>query len=513
VSDIFSHSVTRRSSTQVSLWAVVFFFLMLVSVFHETTWSMISIWIRSETFAHGFLVLPISIWLAWNERDKLASICSRPVPWVALLIIPPGFVWLVAWLVDVLVLQQLALVAMCLIGAWAIMGHSLARALAFPLLFLFFAVPMGEALIPPMMEFTATSTVWMIQQTGIPVYREGLYFMVPSGNWSVVEACSGVRYIIASVTLGVLYAYLTYRSFWRRFLFVLAAAIVPVLANSVRAYLIVMIGHLSDMKLAVGVDHLIYGWIFFGIVIFLLFWIGSFFREGIASSHAPAAGNVDNFEKSFTNYGLVTLWALMVAGIWPLMATIVPQGPVAVNGGDIRLSAVQGYWLKVPDANLGWKPSSVVNGQKSVYYQNSGVTVGLHIQYMMPGSSEGELVGSIDRFVDQTSNWRVVAQTGRSVQLPRRSLSLIEAIVESRGEKRIAWSWYRIAGKNVSNDYLAKFHEALASLGLRPGGSIRIIATTPVVQDPDAGRDLLRVFLQDTLPGLERRLDKPGSGD
>ena len=119
-------------------------------------------------------------------------------------------------------------------GFWAILGHEMGRLLAFPLGFLFFAVPMGEALIPPMMEFTATSTVWMIQQTGIPVFREGLYFTLPSGNWSVVEACSGVRYIIASVTLGVLYAYMTYRSFWRRGLFVLASIIMPIFANSAR---------------------------------------------------------------------------------------------------------------------------------------------------------------------------------------------------------------------------------------------------------------------------------------
>ena len=54
---------------------------------------------------------------------------------------------------------------------------------------------------------------------------------------------------------------------------------VPVIANGLRAYMIVMIGHLSGMKLAVGVDHIIYGWLFFGLVMFLMFWIGNFWRE------------------------------------------------------------------------------------------------------------------------------------------------------------------------------------------------------------------------------------------
>src|SRR4029077_9557246 len=141
------------------------------------------------------------------------------------------------------------------------------------------AVPFGEALIPPLINFTADFTVGALQLTGVPVYREGSFFTIPSGNWSVVEACSGLRYLIASFTLGALYAYLTYRSLKRRLVFIGLSIIVPVLANGVRAYLIVITGHLSDMRLAVGIDHLIYGWVFFGIVMLLLFWIGTFWRE------------------------------------------------------------------------------------------------------------------------------------------------------------------------------------------------------------------------------------------
>ena len=70
--------------------------------------------------------------------------------------------------------------------------------------------------------------------------------------------------IIASLTVGTLFAYLSYRSLNRRLIFVGVAFAVPVIANWMRAYMIVMIGHLSGNKLAVGVDHLIYGWVFFG---------------------------------------------------------------------------------------------------------------------------------------------------------------------------------------------------------------------------------------------------------
>jgi exosortase/archaeosortase family protein len=158
-------------------------------------------------------------------------------------------------------------VCLVVLAVPAVFGWAVARELTFPLLFLFFAVPVGEFMVPPMMEWTADFTVKALQLTGIPVYREGLQFVIPSGNWSVVEACSGVRYLIASFMVGTLFAYLNYRSSKRRVIFMLVSLAVPIVANWLRAYLIVMVGHLSDNKLAAGVDHLVYGWVFFGVVI------------------------------------------------------------------------------------------------------------------------------------------------------------------------------------------------------------------------------------------------------
>jgi exosortase A len=253
--------------------------LLVLLVYHETLWSIVAIWNRSDTYTHGYLIPPIVLWLIWRRRAELDMTPASPSFRMCLLLIPCGLVWLLAHLVDVLVIQQLALIGILIAGIWAIVGHAVMRLLTFPLGFLFLAVPMGEDLVPPMMEFTATSTVWLVQLTGIPVYREGLFFTLPSGSWSVVEACSGVRYLIASFTLGLLYAHLSYRSLIKQILFVLASLFIPILANSIRAYIIVMLGHVSGMKLATGVDHLIYGWVFFGLVMLLLFWAGSFWRD------------------------------------------------------------------------------------------------------------------------------------------------------------------------------------------------------------------------------------------
>src|SRR5262249_26263102 len=234
----------------------------------------------------------ICLWLAWQRRHALRLLEIKPCYGALAPLAATGFTWLFAGLGGVGVVQHYALATMVALTLLAILGVQVTKALAFPVFFLFFAVPFGEFLEGILMEQTAEFTVAALRLTGIPVYREGQFFSIPSGNWSVVEACSGLRYLIASLTVGVLYAHLTYLSSGRRAAFIAASIVVPIVANWLRAYMIVMIGHLSGMKYAVGVDHLIYGWLFFGVVMMLLFWVGSYWREDLvkgAPGSAPAS--------------------------------------------------------------------------------------------------------------------------------------------------------------------------------------------------------------------------------
>ncbi len=205
---------------RMALPALFVVLLAIVVLFRATAASMVSIWIESETFTHAFLVPPISLWLIWRIRKDLAAMVPAPCPWVLLGLLLAGFAWLLGELATVGVVSQFALMTMIVLAVPAVLGFSVARRMAFPLAFLYFAVPFGEFMLPKFMEWTANFTVFGLRLSGIPVYREGLHFVIPSGNWSVVEACSGVRYLIASLTVGTLFAYLNYRSLKRRLIFV-----------------------------------------------------------------------------------------------------------------------------------------------------------------------------------------------------------------------------------------------------------------------------------------------------
>ncbi|PTT78190.1 exosortase A, partial [Pelomonas sp. HMWF004] len=247
---------------------------LLALLYADTGAAMVVIWNRSETFAHAWVVPPISAWLVWRRRADLAVLVPQPALKWLWLMLPLGLLWLLGDLAAANAATQFAMVGMLVLMVPALLGTEAARRIAFPLGFLFFAVPFGDFLTPWLMERTADFTVLALRGTGIPVYREALQFIIPTGSWSVVQACSGIRYLMASVMVGTLFAYLNYRSLGKRWAFVGVAIVTPLVANWLRAYMIVMLGHLSGNTIATGVDHIIYGWVFFGIIMLAMFMIG-----------------------------------------------------------------------------------------------------------------------------------------------------------------------------------------------------------------------------------------------
>ena len=125
-----------------------------------------------------------------------------------------------------------------------------------------------------MMATATLVTVSALRLSGVPVFREGNHFVIPSGSWSVVEACSGIKFLTASLMIGTVYAWVMYRSLGRRVAFVLASIAIPFVANWLRAYLTVLIAHVTNNRWMLGIDHLLFGWFLFGGILLGLFWLG-----------------------------------------------------------------------------------------------------------------------------------------------------------------------------------------------------------------------------------------------
>lgn len=496
------------------LAALVVWALACGLLFFDTVLSMVVIWQRSQTFAHGFLIAPISLWLVWRQRDQLATAVASPQPLALSLVLGGGMVWLLAHSVDVQVIQQLAFVAVLVSGFWVILGTRLAARVAFPLGFLFLAVPMGGELIPPLMELTAYTTELMVRASGVPVYREGMFLSLPTGNWSVIAECSGVRYLIASFTLGLIYAHLTYYSYWRRAAFVLASIVVPIVANSLRAYGVVMLGHLSDMRLGVGVDHLVYGWGFFGLVMLLLFWLGGLWQDVAPADadHAPAPQS--QARASLPRLLACAVLALAAAALWPAIALTLDRGADQAVPPPLLAPAAAPGWKGAQQDAFSWRPGQTGADRELDQVYGSQPAVGVFLRQYLQQRQGSELVDTTDPWRPDRKTWRVAFKRSVVIELDG-PLQIEEAELVSDRSRLLVWSWYRVDGEYTANPYVAKLLEARQQLwqGRRQGTRVFLATALDRDREETAAREALQAFLDAHVQALEATLDTGvGSG-
>lgn len=430
-----------------------------IATYLDSYAGIVDLWSRSDTYAHGYVVLPISAYLVWRNRANWLSLNFTAQPWALLFVAGCLLARLLGVIAGVQALEHLAAIAILPALVWGLLGSAFARANLFPLLFLLFAVPIGDFLIDPMMEFTADFTVAAIRLTGIPVYREGLFFSLPSGNWSVVKACSGIRYIIASVMLGALFSYLTYQKTYKRVLFLLFSAVVPIFANGIRAVIIVLIGHWSGMELATGVDHLIYGWVFFGIVIFIMFWIGGFFADETTLSSVSLSKEGQASNGRIQVAVLASVCALLIGfRAWEAGAL---QSSVPTHENKMQLPTMIGAW-KLDEPMLGdWEPR-FHNPDQTLHgsYRLGESRVGIYVAYFPRQGKDSELVSSSNSLVGDRNRWRLADRHAVNASFgPATESTLI-----GNGEQWLLWHWYWTPKGATGSSLRAKIYEVWAAL-------------------------------------------------
>jgi len=500
---------------RIALPLVVLACVGIVAMYWRTAGSMVGIWARSETFAHGFLILPISLFLIWTRRREVAKLVPAPDYLGFVLVAGAGLVWLVAAAGQVQVVQQYAMVAMIPAAVIALAGREVAWALAFPLAFLLLGVPIGEALVPPLMDLTADFTVAALRLTGLPVFREGTFFTIPSGHWSIVEGCSGLRYLIASITVGVLYAYLSYQKLWKRLLFIALSVAVPILANGLRAYMIVMIAHLSDMKLALGIDHLIYGWLFFGLVMFLLFWAGSFWRDPVegGSDGAGVVALARGVPVTAAHKVAAAAAVLAVAAAWPLYAAYMERPSGAGGKLVLPIPDPAGGWSLATEPLTDWRPRYDVAAASVVQvYRKGDRAVAVYVGFYRDQRKGAELLTTTNVMVVQKHPvWSNIGESRRREDLGNGPTDIRQTLLRSPGLRLLIWDWFRLSGRNVVSPYVAKLLLARDRLLGRGDDAAAIIIFTPYEERPETAEETMRQFVREMLPSIEATLTRVGA--
>jgi exosortase A len=467
--------------------------VVLLFAYWETVVSIVTIWMRSGTYAHGFLIPLITGYLIWRSRGVLVAMAPR-TQWLGLIVLGLLSVgWLAGEVAEVLFVRQMAVAAMIPVVIWILLGPRVVGALAFPLAYLVvFAVPWGQSLVPTLQDFTAAFSVTMLQFTGIPVYWEGRLISIPSGDFQVAEACSGIRYVIASLALGSLFAYISYRSNWKRVAFIAAALLVPVLANGLRAYGIIMLAHLTDHRLATGVDHILYGWVFFGVVMLVLFWLGSFWAEASEAPDRP--GRISVSPGGSSPAGLAGAAGLAIALAWagPVAAHWAKEHRAEANTKVVFPVAAPG-WIGPLNPPSVWDPGfQGADTTRHRLYRRSGQdSVHLLVIHYRRERQGAELVNNQNRLFGE--EWRRLR--GGTYQVGEAGPHVRELVLTKGGDRRLVWSWYDIGGRVAVRPLVAKAYGALNRLQGGSGDASLVAVAAGFPLRPEQARERLRAFL------------------
>jgi exosortase len=245
--------------------------------------SLVRAWASSDDHSHGFAILPLALYILWQKREALRTLPLQG-SWIGLMV---AFVSLFFYLVAVKGEMQTITSASMLLFIWGsviyLFGFEMFRACLFPLLILFLMIPVPSQFIAvltiPLQLLVTRASVWMATLIGIPIFREGNVIQLTNGTFEVVQACSGLRSIMAMLTLGAVLAYFTLRSNLMRSMLLLLAIPIAIVVNIFRVFVLVAVFHFMSVDLSRGTAHTVMGVAVFGVALGLFLLISKGFAR------------------------------------------------------------------------------------------------------------------------------------------------------------------------------------------------------------------------------------------
>jgi exosortase len=452
------------------------------------TRALAQLWLDTDatTYTHGFLVAGLCLWLLWRAEPRAVP---APTGIQAAGIVAGLLVALLAWrLLSLAGIQtaQLALLPPILWAAvWLTQGPAVARASAFGIGYLYFAIPVWSYLNGAAQEGTVIAVRWLLRITGITAHVEGNIVHIPEGTFEIEGGCSGLHFLIVALALGALLGQVRHDG-WRARLRWLGLALgLAVLTNWIRVYTIILLGHLTDMQhYVVRVSHYGYGWLLFAVAMALLLYIE--YRTALPGAPARTGAGVSG--------GTPAAWKIAAAAavLLPSMLGRVIDARTPDSVAAPVPAGAAGCWQPIGGAS-SWSP--VQHGADSLvrhrYRCGDAEIESLVATYR--NIEQGRELGGFD---NRPGGGALVVATRR---VERGAQAFEELEVTGAQGRALVWVHYQVAGRQFASATRAQLWHAAASLcRLRaPGARVHLLhsACTPGC---DTARDRMRQYLTDT---------------
>lgn len=255
------------ASNRYLIFTAVLVAALLGSMYAESLAYLFGRWFGTEDYSHGVFVPFISGYLIWKSRFRLSQV-SNEKSWWGLAVIALGLLlYLVGELSTLFVIQHFSLWTVIVGLTVTLIGVRRAKAIAFPLCYLLTAIPLPTffyaSLSSQLQLWSSSLGVGCLQLVGVMAFREGNVIDLGPVQLQVVEACSGIRYLLPLTSLALLCAYLFKDRMWKRVVLVLSSIPISILLNGFRIGMIGILVELYGKGAAEGFYHLFEGWVIF----------------------------------------------------------------------------------------------------------------------------------------------------------------------------------------------------------------------------------------------------------
>jgi len=458
----------------------------LLILFREDAADMAAIWWTSSTFSHCLLLLPIIGWLV-AQRAALLRALTPAYWWPALAWIGgSSALWLVGEAAALALFRQLALVMM-LQGAVAVtLGPRLVRALLFPLAYALLLVPFGEELVPLLQTLTAHISLALLHLVGRTAEMEGVFITTRAGFFEVAEACSGVNFLIAMLAYSLLAAHLCFLSWTRRIVFVASALAATILANALRAFGTMIAAEIWGIEAAGGIDHVLYGWIFFGLVIFAVMFAARRWFDRPANDAAVDIAGLEGRPGLVAPAKAVLPAALAIPLLFAAWGAL-SAARAAPLPAEMTIEAPPG-WSVSTSQRIVWAPR--FDGADREHLRHFADADGRRVTAAIGGyerQAEGREVAAYGQgAIDPAGPW------AWSASLPPIEGAKTERLLHRGPVLRDAATWYVVGGRATGSARLAK----LAALKARLfGGDPRALSIIVSSEEGEGGARAIADFV------------------
>jgi exosortase len=264
-------ALTKR----LGLTATVGMLLTFAFLYRNVIVKLVSDWAHDDNYSHGFLIVPLAAYFAWERRERLKAAALRPSV-IGLIVILGSLATLIAGVLG----AELFLTRVSIVGTVAgivlyLLGWQHLRILALPIGFLLLMIPIPAIIFNqiafPLQLLASQFGETVLNACRIPVLREGNVMILANITLEVAEACSGIRSLISLLTLGIVYGYFTDPRIGMRTLIAVATIPIAIVTNGARVAGTGMAAHYSGVEAAQGFFHTFSGWLVFLVAFGLLF--------------------------------------------------------------------------------------------------------------------------------------------------------------------------------------------------------------------------------------------------